>query len=127
MIETSSLAAAYPPAAVDPIVRISPARPPQTGAGPSLESPVTLDLSPDARQQGGPTTGQAQESPEAVPDRAHYRRDLDSQEIVFQVVDPDGAVVEQLPSEAALRARTYARQVEAARTTEIGTSVARSA
>ncbi|MCF4128167.1 hypothetical protein [Methylobacterium sp. SyP6R] len=127
MFETSSLAAALPPAAVEPIVRISP--PPATKApvDPPLDPAVTYDLSPDARKAVARGTAAPADSSESKADRAHYRRDADSQQIVFQVVGPDGYVVEQLPSEAILRARTYAREAEAARSAEIGTSVARSA
>ncbi|SFV15983.1 hypothetical protein SAMN02799631_06259 [Methylobacterium sp. 174MFSha1.1] len=126
MIETSTIAAALPPAAIEPVVRTSPARPPESD--PPLDPAVTLDLSPDARRtiarDSAASTG---ETPETKADRAHYRRDPDSKQIVFQVVGSDGSVVEQLPSEAVLRARTYAREAEAARSVEIGTSVARSA
>jgi hypothetical protein len=123
VIETSTVAAALPPAAIEPVVRTSPPRTPQTGIDSSLDPAVTLDLSPDARR----TIARDAETPETKADRAHYRRDPDSKQIVFQVVGSDGSVVEQLPSEAVLRARTYAREAEAARSTEIGTSVARSA
>ena len=127
MIELSSPAAAYPPAAVEPAVRNATPRTPRDSAGPPLEPAVTLDLSPEARQPTGPSAALPPESPEDASDRALYRRDPDSRQIVFQVVGPDGAVVEQLPSEAVLRARTYAREAQAARNAEIGTTVARSA
>ncbi|OAS25706.1 hypothetical protein [Methylobacterium platani] len=126
MIETSSLAAAFPPAAVEPIVRIDAARSPRPSADPSLDPAVTLDLSPEARRTTGPGAAPPRDTA-GTADRAQYRRDADSHQIVFQVVGPDGAVVEQLPSEAILRARTYAREAEAARAAEIGTAVARSA
>ncbi|WP_246102033.1 hypothetical protein [Methylobacterium terricola] len=122
MIGTSSLAAALPPAAVEPAMRTTTGRPPPASGGPPLDPAVTLDLSPTAKETPAPRQNAA-----AAADQTHYRRDLDSQQIVFQVVGPDGSVVEQLPSEAALRARTYAREAEAARSAEIGTAVARSA
>jgi hypothetical protein len=127
VIEISSPAAAYPPAAVEPAVRNTTSRSPQASASPPLEPAVTLDLSPEARKPAGQTAEPPPESSEVGSDRALYRRDPDSRQIVFQVVGPDGSVVEQLPSEAVLRARTYARKAQAARTAEIGTSVARSA
>lgn len=131
MIETSTIAAALPPAAIEPVVRTSPVRAPQPGLDPPLDSPldpaVTLDLSPDARRTIARDAAPTDETPESKADRAHYRRDPDSKQIVFQVVGSDGSVVEQLPSEAVMRARTYAREAEAARSAEIGTSVARSA
>ncbi|MGX7705847.1 flagellar protein FlaG [Methylobacterium sp. Gmos1] len=126
MIETSTIAAALPPAAIEPVLRTTPPRTPQAGIDPPLDPAVTLDLSPDARRAVANDAAPA-ETPETKADRAHYRRDPDSKQIVFQVVGSDGSVVEQLPSEAILRARTYAREAEAARSTEIGTSVARSA
>ncbi|MFH6783180.1 hypothetical protein [Methylobacterium sp. MA0201] len=122
MIGTSSLSAALPPAAVEPTTRSNTGRPPRPSADPPLDPAVTLDLSPAARAMPAPRPNAAE-----VADKAQYQRDLDSNQIVFQVVGPDGSVVEQLPSEAALRARTYAREAEAARSTEIGTAVARSA
>lgn len=128
MFETSSLAAAPPPAAIEPVMRIAPPPPATRGpVEPPLDPAVTFDLSPDARKAVARGTTSPAESPESQADRAHYRRDADTQQIVFQVVGPDGYVVEQLPSEAILRARTYAREAEAARSAEIGTSVARSA
>lgn len=132
MIETSTIAAALPPAAIEPVVRASPARTPQPGIEPPLDPPldpaVTLDLSQDARRTiARDTAASTDDTPETKAERAHYRRDPDSKQIVFQVVGSDGSVVEQLPSEAVMRARTYAREAEAARSAEIGTSVARSA
>ncbi|QRE75080.1 hypothetical protein [Methylobacterium aquaticum] len=128
MFETSSLAAAPPPAAIEPVMRIAPPPPAARGpVEPPLDPAVTFDLSPDARKAVARGTAAPTEGLEAQADRAHYRRDADSQQIVFQVIGPDGYVVEQLPSEAILRARTYAREAEAARSAEIGTSVARSA
>ncbi|WP_246154408.1 flagellar protein FlaG [Methylobacterium oryzihabitans] len=89
---------------------------------PPLEPAVTLDLSPEARR----SASQATEA--AATAQARYRRDPDTRQMVFQVVDPtSGNVVDQLPSEAVLRARTYARESEAQQTTEIGTTVARTA
>lgn len=128
MFETSSLAAAPPPAAIEPVMRIAPPPPAARGpVEPPLDPAVTFDLSPDARKAVARGTAAPAEGLESQADRAHYRRDADSQQIVFQVIGPDGYVVEQLPSEAILRARTYAREAEAARSAEIGTSVARSA
>ncbi len=131
MFETSSLVAALPPAAIEPVVRISPPPAARAPVDPPLDPPldpaVTYDLSPDARKAVAHGTTVPADGAESKADRAHYRRDADSQQIVFQVVGPDGYVVEQLPSEAVLRARTYARETEAARSVEIGTSVARSA
>ncbi|MET7243977.1 hypothetical protein ABZT49_11455 [Methylobacterium sp. EM32] len=131
MTETSTIAAALPPAAIEPVVRTSPARAPQPSLDPPLDPPldpaVTLDLSPDARRTIARDAASTDDAPESKPERAHYRRDPDSKQIVFQVVGSDGSVVEQLPSEAVMRARTYAREAEAARSAEIGTSVARSA
>jgi hypothetical protein len=127
VIETSSLAAALPPAAVEPIMRNSFSQAPQAGLDPPLDPAVTLDLSPDARRTIARDTASSSDAPDTKADRALYRRDVESKQIVFQVVGPDGAVVEQLPSEAVLRARTYAREAEAARSVEIGTSVARTA
>lgn len=41
-------------------------------------------------------------------DKARYIQDTDTSKIVFQVVDPaSGSVIEQLPSENALRNRAY--------------------
>ena len=41
-------------------------------------------------------------------DKARYIQDPDTSSIVFQVVDPNsGTVIEQLPSETALRNRAY--------------------
>lgn len=131
MIETSNLAVALPPAAVEPVVRTTPSRTHQPGIDPPLDSPldpaVTLDLSPDAQRTIGHDGTASTDTPDTKADRAQYRRDIESRQIVFQVVGPDGSVVEQLPSEAVLRARTYAREAEAARSAEIGTAVARSA
>ncbi len=127
MIETSHLAAAFPPAAVEPVVRTTPSRPHQAGIDPPLDPAVTFDLSPDAQRTIAQDGTASTDSPDTNADRAQYRRDIETRQIVFQVVGPDGSVVEQLPSEAVLRARTYAREAEAARSAEIGTSVARSA
>lgn len=45
---------------------------------------------------------------------ARYARDLDTQQIVFEVVEPtSGDVIDQLPTKAALRARAYAAEVAA--------------
>lgn len=123
MIGTSSLAAALPPAAVEPAMRNEAGGLPKRSGGPPLGPAVTLDLSPEARTTPAPQPDATEES----ADHARYQRDIDSHQIVFQVVGPDGSVVEQLPSEAALRARSYAREAEAARSAEIGTAVARSA
>ncbi|MGE7417249.1 hypothetical protein [Methylobacterium tarhaniae] len=127
MIATSSLAAALPPAAIDPIVRSGPVRPRNPGTDQPLGPAVILDLSPDASRDVARGSAPATDIPEPSSDRAHYQRDADTNQIVFQILGPDGTVVEQMPSEAALRARTYAREAEAARATEIGTAVARSA
>jgi hypothetical protein len=127
VFETSSLSAALPPAAIEPVVRISPPLAARAPTDPPLDPAVTFDLSPDAQQTISRGSAPSPDIPGTLPDRAHYRRDADSQQIVFQVIGPDGYVVEQLPSEAVLRARTYAREAEAARSAEIGTSVARSA
>ena len=101
MFETSSLAAAPPPAAIEPVMRIAPPPPAARGpVEPPLDPAVTFDLSPDARKAVARGTAAPTEGLEAQADRAHYRRDADSQQIVFQVIGPDGYVVEQLPSEA---------------------------
>lgn len=71
---------------------------PAQAATPPLEPAVKLDIAP---------TG----------DKARYIQDPDTSAIVFQVVDPNsGNVVEQLPSETALRNRAYdaARESHAA-------------
>ncbi|GJE09523.1 flagellar protein FlaG [Methylobacterium longum] len=45
---------------------------------------------------------------ETTGSKARYIRDLDTSTIVFQVMDPaSGTVLEQLPSETALRNRAY--------------------
>ncbi|MFE1598486.1 flagellar protein FlaG [Methylobacterium sp. ID0610] len=88
-----------------------------------LDEAVTLDLSPEAKRiiaDGAPA--------EAAQSQVRYRRDVDAQQMVFQVIDPSsGSVLDQLPSEAALRAKTYARETQAAQTTPVGTTVAREA
>ncbi|SEP20587.1 hypothetical protein SAMN04487843_108142 [Methylobacterium sp. ap11] len=146
MIETSSLTAALAPVAVEPVMRSNAERFPRPSADPPLDPPVTLDLSPNALRTSGAAAGdattddakaaevetaaaQAAEAPEPEPASltARFRPDLDSRQIVFQVVGRDGTVVEQLPSAAFLRAQTYAREAEAAGKAEIGTSVARTA
>ncbi|GJD51910.1 hypothetical protein OPKNFCMD_4669 [Methylobacterium crusticola] len=123
MLEIRSLAAAVAPAVIGPDGpgARTPARTPP--ADTSLDPAVTLDLSPDARRDGA---GASPDTPASEP-QALYRRDLDTQQMVFQVVDPDGSVVDQLPTEAALRARTYAREAQAAQATQIGSTVARTA
>ncbi|AWN47997.1 hypothetical protein DK419_18060 [Methylobacterium terrae] len=122
MIETSSLAAALPPAAVAAATRNDVRPSSRTGPDIPLDPAVTLDLSREAEA----TAIRTVPPQEATVSTARYRRDPDSRQIVFQVVDPKGEVIEQLPSEAILRARTYAREAEA-RAAEIGTAVARSA
>ncbi|MCJ2053575.1 flagellar protein FlaG [Methylobacterium sp. J-070] len=64
--------------------------PPETpAAAPTLEPAVKLDIG---------TNG----------NKARYIQDPDTSSIVFQVVDPNsGNVIEQLPSETALRNRAY--------------------
>lgn len=124
MIESSSssLAAALAPAAIAAATRNDVRPSPQADPGLPLDPAVTLDLS------GGAETTAVWSAPPQVSaeNAARYRRDPDSSQMVFQVVDRDGEVIEQLPSEAILRARTYAREAEA-RAAEIGTAVARSA
>lgn len=121
MIGTSSLAAALPPAAVEPTMRSNISRSPGTNTDTTLEPAVTLDLSPAAEAAAALRQDLAE-----PPAQAGYKRDPQSQQMVFQVVGRDGTVIEQLPSEAVLRARTYAREAEA-RAAEIGTAVVRSA
>ncbi|RVU17107.1 hypothetical protein EOE48_14435 [Methylobacterium oryzihabitans] len=123
MLEIRSLTAAVSPTLIEAEGQGSPMparrEPPES---PPLEPAVTLDLSPEARR----SASQATEA--AATAQARYRRDPDTRQMVFQVVDPtSGNVVDQLPSEAVLRARTYARESEAQQTTEIGTTVARTA
>ena len=66
---------------------------PQAQTGTPLEPAVKLDIGPN----GG--TGVS---------KARYVQDPETSSIVFQVVDPSsGNVIEQLPSEAALRNRAY--------------------
>ncbi|KMO22607.1 hypothetical protein [Methylobacterium indicum] len=149
MIETSTLSATFPLAAVEPAMRINAERPRRDAADPPLDPPVTLDLSPGAKTSAAKTSttattatpddgtaakdsvaakdAPASAEPEPTALTARFRRDLDTQQMVFQIVGRDGAVIEQLPSEAFLRARTYAREVEAAGKAEIGTTVARTA
>ncbi len=121
MLEIRSLTAAVSPTLIEAEGQGSP--PPARREPPEsqpLEPAVTLDLSPEARRSGPPAS-------EATA-QARYRRDPDTRQMVFQVVDPtSGNVVDQLPSEAVLRARTYARESEAQQATEIGTTVARTA
>ncbi|WP_058619817.1 hypothetical protein [Methylobacterium indicum] len=145
MIETSTLSATFPLAAVEPATRINAERPRRDAADAPLDPPVTLDLSPGAKTSAAETSttttpddgtaakasvakdAPASAEPEPTALTARFRRDLDTQQMVFQIVGRDGAVIEQLPSEAFLRARTYAREVEAAGKAEIGTTVARTA
>lgn len=146
MIETSTLSATFPLAAVEPAMRINDERPRRDAADAPLDPPVTLDLSPGAKTSAAKTAttatpddgtaakdsvaakdAPASAEPEPTALTARFRRDLDTQQMVFQIVGRDGAVIEQLPSEAFLRARTYAREVEAAGKAEIGTTVARTA
>ncbi|ACL59399.1 flagellar protein FlaG [Methylobacterium nodulans] len=124
MLEIRSLPAPPAPAAIE--AEPPPNRPADgRDADPTpLTDAVTLDLSPEAKRaivEDTPRAGTAQAE-------ARYRRDVDSQQMVFQVLDPaTGSVLDQLPSESALRARTYARETQAAQTTPLGTTVARSA
>jgi hypothetical protein len=124
MIDIRPLAAPPGPAPIEPeppppAPRSEPAR----GSAP-LDTAVTLDLSPEAKRTI------AEGRPPAEPDasQVRIRRDPDTRLMVFQVLDPaSGSIIDQLPTEQALRAKTYARDVQATQSTTIGTTVARTA
>ncbi|MCJ2013696.1 flagellar protein FlaG [Methylobacterium sp. J-076] len=78
-----ALAATAAPAAPTPESTATPSN--------SLEPAVKVDIGKDAHE-------------------ARFVRDIDTRAIVFQVVDQtSGDVIDQLPSEAALRHRAYAQ------------------
>lgn len=84
----------------------APPQQPQEQAQPSpsnsLDPAVKVDLSSEARQ-------------------SRFIRDIDTRAIVFQVVDSaSGEVVDQLPSESALRNRAYASSGAKASTDRTG-------
>ncbi|ACA17667.1 conserved hypothetical protein [Methylobacterium sp. 4-46] len=126
MFEIRSLAA---PSAPAPIEADPPPRRPTGGREPEsapLDDAVTLDLSPEAKR--ALAEAPPEPSPDAGRSEVRYRRDVETQQMVFQVLDPNsGSVLDQLPSESALRAKTYARESEAAQAAPIGTTVARTA
>ncbi|MGY2052669.1 flagellar protein FlaG [Methylobacterium sp. JK268] len=127
MIEIRSLSAPLAPA---PIEADPPPKTPSGAAAPaSLDSAVTLDLSPEAKKAiAGGTPPETAAPEQAAASKTRYERDFDTNQMVFQVVDPgSGSVLEQLPSEAALRAKTYARETQTAQATPVGTTVARTA
>ncbi|WP_238178619.1 hypothetical protein [Methylobacterium dankookense] len=72
-----------------------------------LEPAVTLDIG------RGDASGSAERGVQSEY-RGRYVRPPDSQEIVFQVIDPGtGTVMVQLPSPQAVEARTYAEAAAA--------------
>jgi flagellar protein FlaG len=127
MVEIRPLSAPPAPAPIEPE---RPASPPEVqararDASAPLDPAVTVDISPEAKRTADDA---APAEAETARSEARYRRDADSQQMVFQVVDPSsGTVLDQLPSEAALRAKTYARETQAAQTAILGTTVARTA
>ncbi|MEH3147629.1 MAG: hypothetical protein PGN34_20295 [Methylobacterium frigidaeris] len=128
MIEIRSLTAAVSPTLIEPDGQGAPSaghRERQDST--PLEPAVTLDLSPEAQRAAGAPAQAAATPADAPAAQGRYRRDTESREMVFQVIDPSGTVVDQLPSEASLRARTYARESQAQQATEIGTTLARTA
>ncbi len=95
-----------------PIETGQAARPQGADSGPResrLEPAVSVEVRPDAQPAEGDRKA-------AGDYRGRYVKDLDSQEIVYQVVDPgSGTVMVQLPSPQALDARAYAQRAAAAR------------
>lgn len=88
---------------------------PQTGPRTPLQPAVQLDLSREARGAEPETSTKRQ-----------FARDPETDAMVFQVMDPvSGEVFLQLPDEATLRARIYARELEIRASAEpAGTTVA---
>lgn len=89
---------------------IHPVRPAAQEAPPRvpLEPAVQVDLG--GAERGGETRGAEAES----RTRSQFARDPQTEAIVYQVIDPvSGEVFVQLPDEATLRARIYARELEA--------------
>jgi flagellar protein FlaG len=125
MVEIRPLSAPPAPAPIEPERPASPPEARARDASAPLDPAVTVDISPEAKRTADDA---APAEIEAARSEARYRRDADSQQMVFQVVDPSsGTVLDQLPSEAALRAKTYARETQAAQTATLGTTVARTA
>lgn len=96
-------------------VRPAAAAPEPAPASTPLEPAVEVALSDEARR--------------AAPDadtKRQFARDPESETIVYQVMDPvSGEVFMQLPDEATLRARIYARELEARTSAETtGSTVA---
>ena len=58
----------------------------------------------------------------AEADQPRFIRDTETKSIVFQVVDSSGQVVDQLPSESALRNRAYASSTASAPDTRSGSA-----
>ncbi|WP_407518975.1 hypothetical protein [Methylobacterium oryzisoli] len=125
MIDIRPLAAPPGPVPIEPEPPPSPARSrPERDSAP-LDTAVTLDLSPEAKR----TIAEGRTPPaEPDPSQVRIRRDPDTRLMVFQVLDPaSGSIIDQLPTEQALRAKTYARDVQTTQATAIGTTVARTA
>lgn len=95
------------PAALAPTPRPAPANPEgdrQAGERQVLNPAVSIDVKPDA----GDT------SP-AAAERRRIERDAETQTLVYRVTDTiSGELIVQIPDATVLKARAYARQVEAA-------------
>jgi flagellar protein FlaG len=89
--------------------------PPGRPAAP-VQSPVPAraPLDPAVQVELSGEAGKPAPERGAEPAERHFTRDPDSKELVYQIMDPiSGEVFAQLPDEATLRARIYARELQA--------------
>lgn len=103
--ESTAAGAARSDILVQPVRATVPAQPVRTAEGrPALEPAVQVELSEAARGAGG----------EPRQASRQFNRDPATDALVYQVVDQvSGEVLTQLPDEATLKARLYARELEA--------------
>lgn len=108
-MDIQSAVAPYVPRGTDPIGSIAPAVSlPTSPTSEPLGPAATIDLSEDARD-GADRPAEAVKSGDQSQRR--FSVDPDSRQIVFQVYDPtSNTILDQLPDEATLRARIYARE-----------------